>query len=80
MVDAWIVGKLFESEDREAILIRAGFAGTENACSTLLSVGKAVGQHFGLLNENGSPTQLYEDTFSDHMDELEETLSEAKKK
>lgn len=76
LVDAWIVGKLISKNaaDRNAILIEAGFAGTENACNTLFTVGRTVGKHFGLLDVDGSPTKLYEDTFAGHMDDLEESL------
>jgi hypothetical protein len=65
------------TKDRNAILKGAGFAGTDNACNTLFTVGRAVGNHFNLLNDDGSPTQLYEDTFDDLMDELNEELNEA---
>lgn len=78
LVDAWIVGKLISKNvaDRNAILIEAGFAGTKNACDTLFTVGRTVGEHFALLDVDGSQTQLYEDTFAGHMDDLEESLSE----
>jgi hypothetical protein len=79
MVDAWIVGKLsdYKPKERNAILIRACFAGTENACKTLITVGRGVGKHFDLLNEDGSPTQFYKNTFADLMGEFDEVLSEA---
>lgn len=79
LVDAWIAGKLQgkSPEDRNNILIQAGFAGTDKACNTLITVGKAVGKHFGLLDD-GRPTDLYNATFDDHMGDLEDALNAAK--
>lgn len=82
LVDAWIVGQLHDVErpQRNEILLAAGFAGKPSACNTLFSVGQGVGKHFGLLNDDGSPTGFYDEFFTTQMvmdDELE-TLNNAK--
>ena len=76
LVDAWIVGQLWDVDPprRGEILKFAGFAGTDNACNTLLTVGRDVGKHFGLLNDDLHPTDFYHAFFTTRMvmdDELE---------
>lgn len=79
LVDAWIVGQLHDVEpsQRNDILMAAGYAGKPRACNTLFSVGQGVGKHFGLLNDDGSPTDFYNEFFTKQMemDEELETLN-----
>ncbi|MFV3306055.1 hypothetical protein ACNFBT_12315 [Pseudomonas sp. NY15181] len=65
LVAVWLVGHFHEESHRlgktaEALLIARGFAGTPNSAQTLLSVGKAVGRHFQLLDKNSLPTKYFE--------------------
>lgn len=82
LVDAWIAGQLHDatSKRREEILLHAGFAGKPSTCKLIFSVGKDVGKHFGLLNEDGSPTDFYKGFFTAQMvmDEELETLNNAR--
>lgn len=82
LVDAWIAGQLHDatSKRREEILLHAGFAGKPSTCKLIFSVGKEVGKHFGLLNEDGSPTDFYKEFFTAQMvmDEELETLNNAR--
>lgn len=83
LVDAWIVGQLHDvrpSQRRNKILSDAGFAGTPNACNTLFLVGRDVGKHFRLLNDDGSRTAFYDEFFETRMvmDEESETLNNAR--
>ncbi|WP_175425489.1 hypothetical protein [Trinickia violacea] len=59
---------------RKNRLTKKAFAGTEKSASTLLSVGRSVGRHFGLLDDNDNPTALFHrffgDDFSDFRDRL----------
>lgn len=45
---------------RQQRLIASGAAGTPAAAGTLMNVGRAVGRHFGLLDENSKPTALFD--------------------
>ncbi len=65
LVAVWLVGHFHEESQRlgktvETLLIARGFAGTPNSVRTLLSVGKAVGRHFQLLDDKSLPTQHFE--------------------
>lgn len=76
--DAWLVGYLNRhfSETRPfEILIDSGFAGSENAASALMTVGRSVGIFFSLLDQNGFPTENFDDFFR-HMKDLERELPE----
>lgn len=83
LVDAWIVGQLHNvksTQRRNKILSDAGFAGTPNASNTLFLVGRDVGKHFRLLNDDGSRTAFYDEFFETRMvmDEELETLNNAR--
>lgn len=76
LIDAWLVGHLnryFEKTQHLKILQKAGFAGTNNAASGLLSVGRSVGKFFSLLDEHGLPTENFDDFYID-MEELKRML------
>jgi len=68
-VDAGLAGycQLIASaaESSNARLIRKQFAGTEQSANTLLSVGRSVGRHFGLLDEKNWPTELFHRFYGD---------------
>jgi hypothetical protein len=77
LVDAWIVGVLgsINVDDHDSVtyrerLIRGGFAGTKNAANTLLYVGRGVGRHFGLLDQDDNPTNLYVEFFGGEFDDF----------
>ncbi|SAL16364.1 hypothetical protein AWB64_00970 [Caballeronia sordidicola] len=53
------------SETPNERLVRKEFAGTENSANTLLSVGRGVGRHFGLLDERNRPTEFFHRFFGD---------------
>jgi hypothetical protein len=55
-------------------LINAGFAGTRNSANTLLSVGRGVGTHFGLLDSDFQPTDLFRRFFGDGFDDFRDRL------
>lgn len=69
LVDVLITGTAYQraqtADARAAYILNAGYAGTENAANTLLSLGRNVGQHFGLLNAQYLPTPLFERFFGD---------------
>ncbi|OUL92983.1 hypothetical protein [Paraburkholderia hospita] len=46
-------------------LVRKELAGTEKSASTLLSVGRGVGRHFGLLDSDNRPTELFHRFYGD---------------
>lgn len=64
LVDVLITGNAYASaetgKDRVDYIMSAGYAGTENSAKTLMDVGRKVGKHFGLLDENHLPTALFE--------------------
>lgn len=53
------------AESSNVRLIRKQFAGTEHSANTLLSVGRGVGRHFGLLDEKNWPTALFHRFYGD---------------
>ncbi|SDH55424.1 hypothetical protein SAMN04487926_105275 [Paraburkholderia steynii] len=61
-------------EARTERLIRTGFAGTRNSANTLLSVGRGVGTHFGLLDRDFQPTDLFRRFFRDGFDDFRNRL------
>lgn len=69
LYDAFIVGILnkqgLNPKEIEDLLIRKKIAGTRNAITTLLYVGKQVGKHFALLDDQLKPTSLFYETFGD---------------
>ncbi|MFL9993387.1 hypothetical protein PQR34_21750 [Paraburkholderia sediminicola] len=68
-VDAGLAGycQLISSgaESSNVRLVRTQFAGTEQSANTLLSVGRSVGRHFGLLDEKNWPTELFHRFYGD---------------
>lgn len=54
-----------DGASRAQQLIAWGAAGSNAAANNLMSVGRAVGTHFGLLDENFKPTQLFNRFFGD---------------
>jgi hypothetical protein len=61
--DARIVGEIralnLTKDEIVRHIIQYRFAGTESAANTLIYVGNQVGKHFGLLDDNGQPTPLF---------------------
>jgi len=79
LIDAWLVGYLnrnFEKSQHLKILKSAGFAGTNNAATAILSVGRSVGKFFSLLDQNGLSTENFEDFFRD-MNDLKRELPQS---
>jgi hypothetical protein len=72
LVDAWLTGQAYSQfhnlRDRQIYLIdTVHAAGTKNAANTLMAVGRGVGVHFGLLNnETRQPTDYYHEFFEDY--------------
>ncbi|MGT2469609.1 hypothetical protein [Paraburkholderia terrae] len=62
------------AEARTDRLIRTGFAGTRNSANTLLSVGRGVGTHFGLLDRDFQSTDLFRRFFGDGFDDFRNRL------
>lgn len=67
LVDVVLTGIAYRDQDtneaRLHYLVANGFAGTENAASTLLALGRNVGKHFDLLDKNNKPTDLFKSFF-----------------
>lgn len=57
------------------LLVGAGFAGGEGSAKLLLRIGRAVGQHFNLL-DGERPTELFEAFFGQALTDLDERLQE----
>ncbi|MBN3786473.1 hypothetical protein [Burkholderia sp. Ac-20353] len=62
------------ADARKQRLIKSGFAGTINSAGTLISVGRGVGRHFGLLDERDRPTALFFRFFGDGFDDFRNRL------
>jgi hypothetical protein len=76
LIDAWLVGYLNRNLNKAQHLKKlkeAGFAGTDNAATALLSVGRSVGKFFSLLDEHGIPTENFDGFYTD-MEDLERKL------
>ncbi|PIG30847.1 hypothetical protein CLU93_5192 [Janthinobacterium sp. 35] len=71
LVDALLVGRTADmpAPVRTAWLLKKGYAGTKNAADTLMTVGRQVGRHFGLLDKKNRPTAFYHEYFGDCMRE-----------
>ncbi|WP_426088347.1 hypothetical protein [Janthinobacterium sp. PSPC1-1] len=71
LVDALLVGRTADMSApvRTAWLLKKGYAGTKSAAGTLMTVGRQVGRHFGLLDEKYRPTAFYHEYFGDCMRE-----------
>lgn len=63
LVDVLITGNAYAGATTEKArvdaILSAGYAGTENATKTLMALGRNVGKHFGLLDEQHLPTRLF---------------------
>lgn len=63
LVDVLITGNAYACATTEQArverILSAGYAGTENAAKTLMALGRNVGKHFGLLDEQHLPTELF---------------------
>lgn len=83
LVSAWLAGRCCEIQASQGtrpidLLIKGGFAGTPQSATTLLYVGRCVGRHFGLLDENNLPTNLFSSFFSDELSDFDHRLSESR--
>jgi hypothetical protein len=69
LMDVLITGNAYQQatteKERIDYILSAGFAGTENAARTLMALGRNVGKHFGLLDEQSLPTALFQQFFGD---------------
>ncbi|WP_175190410.1 MULTISPECIES: hypothetical protein [Burkholderia] len=59
---------------RKQRLIRNGFAGTNHSAGTLMSVGRGVGRHFGLLDDRNRPTARFFGFFGAGFDDFRDRL------
>lgn len=71
LVDALLAGRTADMSVpvRTAWLLQKGYAGTKSAAKTLMTVGRQVGRHFGLLDKRNRPTAFYHEYFGDCMRE-----------
>ena len=78
VVDAGLAGycRLADTtaDARKRRLIAGGFAGTAHSADTLMSVGRSVGRHFGLLDGRGRPTAFFFRFFGSGFDEFRDRL------
>ena len=63
LVDVLITGNAYlratTEKERIDYIMSAGYAGTANSARTLMALGRNVGKHFGLLDEQHLPTTLF---------------------
>lgn len=76
LVNAWLAGRgptlaARSDLDIKGWLMAAGYAGTPAAAGVLLTVGRAVGRHFGLLDTADQPTALFERFYGETLKDLE---------
>ena len=71
LVDALLVGRMADMSPAASTtwLLKKGYAGTKNAANILMTVGRQVGRHFGLLDKKNRPTAFYHEYFGDCMGE-----------
>lgn len=71
LVDALLVGRMADMSPAASTtwLLKKGYAGTKNAANTLMTVGRQIGRHFGLLDGKYRPTAFYHEYFGDCMRE-----------
>ena len=72
--NTWLVGHLnknYPNISHSKKLVMSNFAGTNNASSAILTVGKSTGIYFTLLDMNGNPTKNFEKFYSKDMSLLE---------
>lgn len=60
------------------LIIRAGFAGNANTASLILRTGRALGRHFGLLDDD-QPSALFATYFGEALIDLDAQLTEVLK-
>lgn len=69
LVDVFITGEGYKNyateSDRVNSIMQAGYAGTNSSANTLMTVGRNVGRHFGLLDANSNTTELFERFFEE---------------
>lgn len=72
MMDVFITGTVatLPPAQRVETLMAKGYAGTPNAANVLLTVGRAVGSHFGLLDQQNQPTEFFHRFFAAGLTEL----------
>jgi hypothetical protein len=63
-----------DPKGRAARLVRGEFAGTAGSASLLLTVGRAVGRHFGLLDAKCQPTEWFKRFFGNGLDDFKHRL------
>ena len=78
MVDCYLAGKLYDLSpaDRANKLIELGYAGTANAANAIMSVGRSVGKHFGLLDNQNKPTTKFSAFFENRYPNIDADLEE----
>jgi hypothetical protein len=61
LMDVFITGAVSKLSPAQRVekMMALGYAGTENASNTLLNVGRSVGTHFGLLDQQNQPTEFF---------------------
>jgi hypothetical protein len=78
LVDVWLTGRVMElatsAKERKELLVNASMAGTTGSAATLISVGRNVGRHFGLLDSENHPTPFYRRFFGDALTDLDDAL------
>ncbi|HDS1818606.1 TPA: hypothetical protein QEM96_003271 [Pseudomonas putida] len=78
LTNVYLSGKVGErvrehSVSPAQVLVRAGFAGNPDTAKLIMRTGRALGQHFGLL-ENEQPTALFEAFFGEALTDLDDQL------
>jgi hypothetical protein len=78
LVDCYLAGKLYDLSptDRANKLIELGYAGTANAATAIMTVGRNIGRHFGLLDNQKKPTQRFKAFFQGRYPDIEADLEE----
>jgi hypothetical protein len=72
LVDVFLVGRATQLVKAQggsapALIIAKGYAGTQNPLFTL---GRVIGRHFALLDNEGLPTPLFDSYFGTSLDDL----------
>lgn len=68
MICTWCLGYLYSqeltgSQDQAQALVDRGLAGNFGGAQVMISVGRSFGQHFGLLDPDGAPTDRFRALF-----------------
>lgn len=64
LINSSVVG-VSDANARVKRLVDKGFAGKESTANLLLTTGRSVGKHFGLLDDDNRPTALFHRFFGD---------------